>query len=66
MNLAAFAPWAAGFLFVFMFILVITEKFERHVVTLACGAAVLVIVFGICMHSKHFYFGFLVFGNREC
>lgn len=51
MNLAAFAPWAAGFLFVFMFILVITEKFERHVVTLACGAAVLVIVFGICMHS---------------
>jgi len=51
MGLAALAPWVAGFIFVFMFILVITEKFERHIVTLGCGAAVLVIVFGFCLRS---------------
>lgn len=34
-----------------MFALIITEKFERHLVTLACGAATLLIVFGLCMHS---------------
>lgn len=51
MGLAALAPWVAGFIFVFMFILVITEKFERHIVTLGCGVAVLVIVFGFCLRS---------------
>lgn len=34
-----------------MFILVITEKFERHIVTIGCGEAVLVIVFGFCLRS---------------
>lgn len=34
-----------------MFGLIISEKLERHVVTLLCGLATLVIVFGVCMHS---------------
>ncbi len=38
-------------IFVLMFGLIISEKLERHVVTLLCGLATLVIVFGVCMHS---------------
>ena len=38
-------------IFLIMFILVITEKWERHVITLACGFLTLVLVFGIGMHS---------------
>lgn len=38
-------------IFVLMFALVISEKLERHTVTLLCAGAVLVFVFGICMHS---------------
>lgn len=38
-------------IFVLMFGLVISEKLERHVVTLLCALATLVIVFGVCMHS---------------
>ena len=34
-----------------MFGLIISEKLERHVVTLLCALATLVIVFGVCMHS---------------
>jgi Na+/H+ antiporter NhaD/arsenite permease-like protein len=41
----------AGVIFILMFILIIWDKFERHLVTLACGAATLVLVFGIAMHS---------------
>ncbi len=38
-------------IFVVMFLLIITEKIERHYVTLACGLLTLVVVFGACMHS---------------
>lgn len=38
-------------IFVVMFVLVISEKIERHIVTLAAGLLTLVVVFGICMHS---------------
>lgn len=38
-------------IFVFMFALIISEKVERHIVTLVCGAVTLIVVFGICMHS---------------
>ena len=38
-------------IFVLMFGLIISEKLERHVVTLLCALATLVIVFGVCMHS---------------
>lgn len=38
-------------IFVLMFALIITEKIERHYVTLAGGLATLIIVFGICMRD---------------
>lgn len=38
-------------IFVIMFVLIITEKFERHIITLCCGLLTLVSVFGICMKS---------------
>ncbi len=41
----------ASVIFVLMFLLIITEKFERHIVTLFCGLLTLAVVFGICMRS---------------
>lgn len=41
----------AVLIFVVMFLLIITEKIERQWVTLGCALAVLVLVFGVCMHS---------------
>lgn len=41
----------AVLIFLVMFILIITEKFERHIVTLVCGLATLVFVFGVAMHD---------------
>ena len=38
-------------IFIIMFVLIITEKLERHVVTLLSGILTLVLVFGIGMHS---------------
>jgi Na+/H+ antiporter NhaD/arsenite permease-like protein len=38
-------------IFLAMFILIILEKWERHVITLACGALTLVLVFGLGMRS---------------
>lgn len=38
-------------IFLVMFALIISEKIERHIVTLVAGLATIVIVFGICMHS---------------
>lgn len=34
-----------------MFILIITEVWERHIVTLGCALLTLVVIFGICMRS---------------
>ncbi|MCB5387307.1 anion permease [Blautia glucerasea] len=38
-------------IFLTMFILIITEVWERHIVTLGCALLTLILVFGICMHS---------------
>ena len=38
-------------IFLAMFVLIITEKFERCYVTLCCGLITLILIFGICMHS---------------
>ncbi len=38
-------------IFVAMFVLIITEKIERHFVTLGCGLLTLIFVFGVCMQS---------------
>lgn len=38
-------------IFVVMFLLVVMDKFERHHITLACGAATLIFVLGLAMHS---------------
>lgn len=41
----------AAVIFLVMFLLIISEKLERHVVTLLSGLLTLVLVFGVCMHS---------------
>ena len=41
----------AVIIFVAMFILIVMDKIERHIVTLGCGLLTLVVVFGICMRS---------------
>ena len=38
-------------IFVAMFILIISEKIEKHYITLGCGLITLVVVFSLCMHS---------------
>ncbi|MBE5884562.1 MAG: citrate transporter [Lachnospiraceae bacterium] len=38
-------------IFLIMFLLIVTEKIERHITTLLCGLLTLVLVFGFCMHS---------------
>ena len=38
-------------IFVVMFILIITDKIERHIVTLGCALLTLLLVFGFGMHS---------------
>lgn len=41
----------ASAIFVAMFLLIVTERFERHLITLSCGALTLIGVFGVCMRS---------------
>lgn len=41
----------AVIIFLAMFIMIIMEKFERHVITLVSGLLTLIAVFGLCMHS---------------
>ena len=41
----------AVILFAAMFLLIVSEKIERHVVSLVCGFLMLVLVFGVCMKS---------------
>lgn len=45
------AQIAAVAIFAVMFGLIVLDKFERHIVTLLCGAATLILVFGVCMRS---------------
>lgn len=39
-------------IFLVMFFLIITEKIERHYATLGCGLLMILLVFGVVMHSK--------------
>ena len=48
---ALVAQIVAVLIFVVMFVLIIMDKIERHIVTLCCGLGTLVMVFGICMKS---------------
>lgn len=45
------AQIAAVLIFLVMFLLIIMDKIERHIITLACAVVTMVVVFGICMHS---------------
>lgn len=47
------AQVTAVIIFLIMFGFVITEKIERHYATLGCGAATLILVFGLCMRDLH-------------
>ena len=38
-------------IFLIMFLMIITEKVERHIVTLGCGIATLILVFGVAMRD---------------
>lgn len=38
-------------IFLAMFILIVVDKIERHIVTVVCGFLVTVVVFGFCMNS---------------
>ena len=38
-------------IFVAMFVLIVLDKVERHIVTMGCGLATLIGVFGICMRN---------------
>ena len=44
LRIAVFAAIVAIVVFVVMFALVITEKIERHIATMLCGAAALIFV----------------------
>ena len=41
----------ATIIFIGMFIMIITEKWKRHTVTLVSAALTIVLVFGLCMRS---------------
>lgn len=41
----------AVLIFVVMFLMIISDRIERHIVTLLCGGTTVVLVFGIVMHS---------------
>ena len=45
------AQISAVAIFVIMFGLIVLDKIERHIITLVCGAATLIVVFGVCMKS---------------
>lgn len=45
------AQIAAVVIFLIMFLLVVLDKIERHIITLSCAALTIIVVFGICMHS---------------
>ena len=45
------AQICAVVIFLIMFILLITERIPRQIVTLSCGLATLVLVFGVCLRD---------------
>ncbi len=46
-----FAQILAVAIFLVMFILIIIDKIERHIVTLVSAGLTLILVFGVCMHN---------------
>lgn len=46
------AQLAASVIFIVMFVLIVSERIERHIVTLGCALLTLVVVFGLCMQSS--------------
>ena len=42
----------AVLIFVVMFVLIVMDKIERQYVSLGCGLLMIVLVFGLGMHSK--------------
>ncbi|MDE7099177.1 MAG: anion permease [Ruminococcus sp.] len=50
-------------IFVAMFLMIVLDKIERHIVTLGCGLLTLLIVFGICMRSGSAIIGTLAVGD---
>lgn len=50
-------------IFVIMFGMIVAEKIERHIVTMVCGILMLVVVFGMCMHSLSAIWETLNFGS---
>lgn len=46
-----FPQISAVLIFVVMFLLIVAEKIERHLITLGCGLLILVVVFGIGLRS---------------
>ena len=58
-------------IFLAMFVLIILEVWDRHLITLGCGLLTLVLVFGLGMRSlgnteceNHFHHGLLVCRRR--
>ncbi len=47
----AIAQVLSVIIFVVMFLVIISERVERHIVTLISAALMLVVVFGMCLHS---------------
>ena len=45
------AQIVAVVIFIAMFALIVSEKIERHLASLGCGLLMLILVFGVCMHS---------------
>ena len=50
-GMCVIAQIVAVGIFLVMFVLIVSEKFPRHLVTLVSGLLTLVLVFGLCMHS---------------
>lgn len=55
------AQFLAVTIFLIMFILIVTEKLERQVVTMMCGLLTLVLVFGLAMRSPESIWNILNF-----
>ncbi len=47
----AAAQTLAIIIFIAMFLSIVFEKIERHITTLLCGGLMILVVFGLCMHS---------------
>lgn len=53
----------AVIIFIVMFAMIVSEKIERHIVSMVCGVLMLVLVFGFCMHSPAAIWETLNFGS---